>query len=179
MTFRARMLVLLISVPVILLIVVGGVLSRAMPRTESYQHLRVFDDVVSLVMNNYVEQVETEKIMTGAMQGLAEGLDADSAWLTPAEVATLTKQPAGSKGTIGVELTRQVLPARHRRARWLASRTRRSQDRRFRPRHRRQADARDVGLRGNGAPQRRAGEQSEAHGDPRQRGRAARRRGRP
>ena len=107
MTFRARMLVLLISVPVILLVVVGGVLSRAMPRTDSYQHLRVFDDVVSLVMNNYVEQVETDKIMNGAMRGLAEGLDPDCAWLTPDEVAKVTKQSAGPKGSIGVELTRQ------------------------------------------------------------------------
>jgi carboxyl-terminal processing protease len=106
MTFRARLLVMLISVPVILLVVVGGVLSRTMPAADSYQHLRVFDDVVTLVMNNYVEQVETDKIMNGAMRGLAEGLDPDCAWLTTAEVAKLGKGGT-PKGTIGVELTRQ------------------------------------------------------------------------
>jgi carboxyl-terminal processing protease len=106
MTFRARLLVLLISVPVILLVVVGGVLSRTMPAAESYQHLRVFDDVVTLVMNNYVEQVEADKIMNGAMRGLAEGLDPDCAWLTAAEVAKVGKGST-PKGTIGVELTRQ------------------------------------------------------------------------
>jgi carboxyl-terminal processing protease len=106
MTSRARLLVLLISVPLILLVVVGGVLSRTMPAADSYQHLRVFDDVVSLVMNNYVEQVEADKIMNGAMRGLAEGLDPDCAWLTAAEVTTLGKG-AAAKGSIGVELTRQ------------------------------------------------------------------------
>jgi carboxyl-terminal processing protease len=106
MTFRARLLVMLISVPVILLVVVGGVLSRTIPAADSYQHLRVFDDVVTLVMNNYVEQVETDKIMNGAMRGLAEGLDPDCAWLTTAEVAKLGKGGT-PKGTIGVELTRQ------------------------------------------------------------------------
>ena len=105
MTARARLLVLLFSVPLILLVVVGGVLSGRMPATESYQHLRVFDDVVSLVMNNYVEQVEADKIMSGAMRGLAEGLDPDCAWLPAAEVAKIGK--GGPKGSIGVELTRQ------------------------------------------------------------------------
>jgi carboxyl-terminal processing protease len=106
MTSRARLLVLLVSVPLILLVVVGGVLSRAMPAADSYQHLRVFDDVVSLVMNNYVEQVEADKIMNGAMRGLAEGLDPDCAWLPAAEVVKLGKGGA-PKGSIGVELTRQ------------------------------------------------------------------------
>jgi carboxyl-terminal processing protease len=106
MTSRARLLVLLVSVPLILLVVVGGVLSRTMPAADSYQHLRVFDDVVSLVMNNYVEQVEADKIMNGAMRGLAEGLDPDCAWLPSTEVAKLGKGGA-PKGSIGVELTRQ------------------------------------------------------------------------
>src|ERR1044072_3683008 len=106
MTSRARLVVLLISVPVILLVVVGGVMSRTMPATDSYQHLRVFDDVVSLVMNNYVEQVEADKIMNGAMRGLAEGLDPDCAWLTSADVAKLGQGNA-PKASIGVELTRQ------------------------------------------------------------------------
>ena len=35
MTFRARLLVMLISVPVILLEVVGGVLSRNIPAADS------------------------------------------------------------------------------------------------------------------------------------------------
>lgn len=109
MTSRARLVVLLVSVPLILLVLVGGVLSRTMPprnENDSYQHLRVFDDVVSLVMNNYVEQVESDKIMSGAMRGLAEGLDPDCAWLTSADVAKLGKGN-GPKASIGIELTRQ------------------------------------------------------------------------
>ena len=109
MTSRARLVVLLVSVPLILLVLVGGVLSRTMPprnENDSYQHLRVFDDVVSLVMNNYVEQVESDKIMSGAMRGLAEGLDPDCAWLTSADVAKLGKGNA-PKTSIGIELTRQ------------------------------------------------------------------------
>ncbi len=78
MTSRSRLIVLLISTPVILLVVVGGVLSRAMGREESYGPMKTFDEVVTLILNNYVESVEPDRIMHGAMRGLAEGLDADS-----------------------------------------------------------------------------------------------------
>ena len=41
----------------------------------------MFEDVVSLVLNNYVEEVKVDRAMEGAMQGLADGLDPDSAYL--------------------------------------------------------------------------------------------------
>ncbi len=107
MTSRSRLIVLLISTPVILLVVVGGVLSRAMGREESYGPMKTFDEVVTLILNNYVETVEPDRIMHGAMRGLAEGLDADSAWLTPEETTSVLRKTADPKGGIGVELTRQ------------------------------------------------------------------------
>jgi formylglycine-generating enzyme required for sulfatase activity len=42
----------------------------------------VFQDVVSLIMSNYVEQPNLDSVMRGAMRGLAENLDSDSAFLT-------------------------------------------------------------------------------------------------
>jgi carboxyl-terminal processing protease len=107
MTSRARLSVLLISFAIIVFVVVGGFLNRAVAREDSYQHLRVFDDAVSLILNNYVETVDPDKIMAGAMRGLAEGLDPDCAWLTPAEVTKVAKRTPPASGTIGVELTRQ------------------------------------------------------------------------
>ena len=101
MTSRSRLIVLLISTPVILLVVVGGVLSRAMGREESYGPMKTFDEVVTLILNNYVESVEPDRIMHGAMRGLAEGLDADSAWLTPEEATSVLRKTADPKGGIG------------------------------------------------------------------------------
>jgi carboxyl-terminal processing protease len=107
MTSRTRLLVLAISTPVIAFAVIGGFLGQAMTRDDTYQHLRVFEDVVSLVLNNYVEKVDVNRAMKGAMHGLADGLDADSAYLTPALVkAVEANQPAGAAG-VGLELTRQ------------------------------------------------------------------------
>ena len=71
MTSKTRLSVLLLSTPVLAFVVVGGLMGHASARTgdETYQHLRVFQDVVSLVLNNYVEEVKVDRAMEGAMKG--------------------------------------------------------------------------------------------------------------
>ncbi len=107
MNSRVRLAVLLVSAPIVLLVAIGGFLGKASARDDSYQHLRVFEDVVSLILNNYVEGVNSDRIMKGAMEGLAEGLDPDSAYLTPAQVTTMMRPDSLPKGGVGLELTRQ------------------------------------------------------------------------
>jgi carboxyl-terminal processing protease len=108
MTTKTRLSLLLISTPVLAFVVLGGLLGRASTGDEKLQHLRVFEDVVSLIMNNYVEEVKVDRVMDGAMRGLADGLDPDSAYLDSkllkAAEAGVTAQAAGD---VGVELTRQ------------------------------------------------------------------------
>lgn len=107
MTPKTRLTVLLVSTPIIGLVLLGGFLNRVMAGQDTYPPLRTFEEVVSLVLSNYVEKVDNGRIMQGALQGLAEGLDADSAWLTPAQAATASRAAGPAKGTVGVELTRQ------------------------------------------------------------------------
>jgi len=76
-------------------------------KDDTLQHLRVFEDVVSLVVNNYVEEVDVKQAMRGAMRGLADGLDADSAFLTPELVKTYEGSATPGAADIGVELVRQ------------------------------------------------------------------------
>lgn len=107
MKVRGRVLVLAISIPVIAFAVIGGFMGKAMAREDSYQYLKIFEDVVSLIMNNYVEEVNVDKVMHGAMHGLADGLDPDSAYLDAAQVKTLDKGEATGTAQPGLELTRQ------------------------------------------------------------------------
>ena len=108
MTSRTRLWVLLISTPVIAFTLIGGYLGQAMAaKDDTLQHLRVFEDVVSLVLNNYVEEVDVKQAMRGAMRGLADGLDADSAFLTPELVKTFESNTNPGAADIGVELVRQ------------------------------------------------------------------------
>jgi len=109
MSLKTRLSVLLISTPVLAFVLVGGLLGMTPSATsdESIQHLRVFDDVVQLVMRNYVAEVKPEQAMEGAMRGLADGLDPDSAYLTPQMVRAVEADEAAPDGDVGIELTRQ------------------------------------------------------------------------
>ena len=106
MTSRTRLWVLLVSTPVIAFTLIGGYLGQAMVRDDTVRHLRIFEDVIDLVMENYVEDVDVKKAMRGAMRGLADGLDFDSAFLPPELVKTYNDAEAPS-AEVGVELVRQ------------------------------------------------------------------------
>jgi carboxyl-terminal processing protease len=109
MTLKTRLSVLLLSTPALLFVVVGGLMGNVLtPRgDEAFTHLRVFDDVVTLVLGNYVEEVKIDRAMEGALKGLAEGLDPDSAYLNPQQVAEIQSGVALPDGDVGLELTRQ------------------------------------------------------------------------
>jgi carboxyl-terminal processing protease len=107
MTSRTRLIVLSISAPVIVFTIVGAFLGKVLAREDTYQHLRIFDDVVSLITEKYVEQVNVDKVMHGGMRGLAEGLDPDSAYLSPQEVKQAETGGALPAGDVGLDLTRQ------------------------------------------------------------------------
>jgi carboxyl-terminal processing protease len=72
-----------------------------------YQHLKIFDDVVTMISSQYVEEVNIDKVMNGAMHGLADGLDPDSAYLTPAQVKQVEAGTPLPPAGVGLELTRQ------------------------------------------------------------------------
>jgi carboxyl-terminal processing protease len=107
MTDRTRFVVLIVTAPILAYTLVGGFLSQVVAREGTYRHLRVFEDVVSLVTSNYVEPVDPERIMQGALWGLAEGLDPDSSYLTPDEVSQYEAPAASGEVGVGLELTRQ------------------------------------------------------------------------
>src|SRR5262249_55373064 len=104
---RARFVVMSISVPIIVFAIVGGFLGKVVAQKETYQHLKIFDDVVGLISSSYVEEANLDKVMRGAMRGLAEGLDPDSAYLTPEQVGQVESGAAPPPGGVVLELTRQ------------------------------------------------------------------------
>jgi carboxyl-terminal processing protease len=107
MSSRTRRLVLLVSAPIVVFVLVGGFLSQVIAREDTYQHLKVFDDVVGLITKNYVEEVDIDRVMGGAMLGLADSLDPDSTYLTPEQVAVVEEDEALPAGDVGLDFTRQ------------------------------------------------------------------------
>ena len=108
MSSRTRLIVMSISAPVIAFAIVGGFLGKVMAREDTYQHLKIFDDVVSLISSNYVEEVEHR-------QGDARR-DA-RAGRRPRSGQRVSRRPTGQAGRepatplppgdVGLELTRQ------------------------------------------------------------------------
>ena len=98
----------MISAPVIAFAVIGGFLGNVMARgDDTYAHLKVFQDVVSLIMSNYVEQPNLDSVMRGAMRGLADNLDSDSAFLTAPMVRQVEGGDQPGPADVGLELTHQ------------------------------------------------------------------------
>jgi carboxyl-terminal processing protease len=107
MTSRTRLWVLAVSTPVIAFALIGGYLGNVIARDETYQHLRIFQDVMSLVVDNYVEPVDVRQVMRGAMRGLADGLDPDSAYLTAELAKAYESNASPGAADVGVDVWRQ------------------------------------------------------------------------
>lgn len=107
MTSRTRRIVLWLSAPVVVFAVLGGFLSKATAREETYQHLKVYEEVVQLISNQYVEKVDGDKVMLGALTGLADSLDPDSAFLSSDQVKQVEANAPLPTGDVGLDLTRQ------------------------------------------------------------------------
>jgi carboxyl-terminal processing protease len=107
MSSRTRRIVLWVTAPVIAFAIVGGFLTRVMADDDPYPVLKIFGDVEALIINNYVEKVDVDKVMTGAMHGLADSLDPDSAYLTPDQVKLVEGNTPMPAGDVGIDFTRQ------------------------------------------------------------------------
>lgn len=108
MKSRGRLIVLGVSIPVIAFAVIGGFMSRAYAQKDAtFVPLRIFGEVLGLIMSNYVEDVNVDRVMQGAMHGLADGLDPDSAFLTVEQVKGYAGNDKPRANETGLELTRQ------------------------------------------------------------------------
>jgi carboxyl-terminal processing protease len=106
MTARTRLWVLVVSTPVIAFTLIGGYMGQAMTRDETLRSLRTFEDVMQLVVDHYVENVDVRKAMRGAMRGLTDGLDVDSAFLGPDLVKAFESKDAQPPAETGIDLAR-------------------------------------------------------------------------
>src|SRR5437764_15043129 len=100
MSSRTRFIVMTISAPVVAFAIVGGFLGKVLAREDTYQHLKVFDDVIGLITSNYVEKVNVDKVMHGAMRSLADALDPDSSYLSAEEVRSDVNNQAQAAGDV-------------------------------------------------------------------------------
>src|SRR5512136_2768729 len=70
-----------------------------------YKNLKTFNEVLDMVQKNYVEQVESKKLIEGAINGMMKSLDPHSAYMTSEMYKELEVETRGSFGGIGIEIT--------------------------------------------------------------------------
>jgi carboxyl-terminal processing protease len=93
MSIRSKLTLITLSVFIAVYSIVGGLLSnssnpwvKAIADPGPYPQLRIFEEVVRHVVNDYVEKPDLEKVRIGALRGLTEALDPYSAYLLPQQV---------------------------------------------------------------------------------------------
>jgi len=82
----ARSIPLILSVSLALFLIGGGLAVNVGAEENSYHQVVVFSEVLSLVLDNYVDPLEAQKLLHGAYEGMLAGLDAHGAYLTPQEL---------------------------------------------------------------------------------------------
>ena len=70
-----------------------------------YENLQIFSDVLDIVKENYVQEVESEELVEGAISGMLRTLDPHSSYLNPDAYRELQVETKGSFGGIGIEIT--------------------------------------------------------------------------
>ena len=72
---------------------------------QDYESLEAFSNILSIVKKNYVEDVETKALVSGAINGMLNSLDPHSAFLTPELYKDLQSDTQGRFGGLGIEIT--------------------------------------------------------------------------
>jgi carboxyl-terminal processing protease len=72
---------------------------------QDYESLESFSNILSIVRKNYVEEVDTKTLVSGAINGMLHSLDPHSAYLTPDLYKELQSDTQGRFGGLGIEIT--------------------------------------------------------------------------
>lgn len=72
---------------------------------DTYKYLETFANVLSLLEKNYVEEMDVEQVIQGAIKGMLASLDPHSSYLKPESFQDLQIETQGSFSGIGIEIT--------------------------------------------------------------------------
>lgn len=94
------------SLLVVLTLSLGGtVASKSTDGSATYEQLRLFTEVLSIVQNQYVDEVPPKELIYSAIKGTLRGLDPHSSFLDPDSYKDMQVETSGSFGGLGIEIT--------------------------------------------------------------------------
>ncbi|OGK88155.1 MAG: hypothetical protein A2X51_11965 [Candidatus Rokubacteria bacterium GWC2_70_24] len=90
---------------VLTLSVGGGVASKGNDQAATYENLRLFTEVLSIVQSQYVDEVAAKDIIYSAIKGTLRGLDPHSSFLDAEMYREMQVETSGVFGGLGIEIT--------------------------------------------------------------------------
>ncbi|MDD3905347.1 MAG: S41 family peptidase [Candidatus Omnitrophica bacterium] len=93
---------------ILLLAIASTAIAASGDKTQEgdlYKELELFADAVSFVKSDYAEEVDSKKLMYGAMRGMLASLDDYSEFMDPEEYAELKSETKGEFCGIGIEIS--------------------------------------------------------------------------
>lgn len=72
---------------------------------NDYESLELFTDVLAIVKKSYVEEVDTKKLVYGAINGMLSALDPHSSFMPPETYKDLKIDTKGEFGGLGIEIS--------------------------------------------------------------------------
>jgi len=108
MSAKIRIAVVMLSAGIACYAIAGGFpWDRGVSaKGNQWAQLRIFDEVLYHINKDYVDEPDMERVRTGALRGLADGLDPYSAYLTPAQVADFKPVEPGMREVGGMALSK-------------------------------------------------------------------------
>src|SRR5574341_2565288 len=88
-----------------LLIISGGGRHEVTAVEDSYERLKVFTEVLSLIQANYVDETQPRDLIYGGIKGMLETLDPHSSFMPPDIFKEMQVETQGSFGGLGIEIT--------------------------------------------------------------------------
>lgn len=76
-------------------------------RKTRFEKLELFNKVLFLVESQYYRQVDTEKLMMGAIKGMMDTLDPHSTFLAKKDFVKMKEETQGEFGGVGIEVTQK------------------------------------------------------------------------
>lgn len=83
----------------------GGLASKGVDTGSTYENLKLFTEVLSVIQNQYVEEIEPQKLLQGAVRGMVGSLDPNSSYLDKESFKEFQVDTSGSFGGLGIEIT--------------------------------------------------------------------------
>ena len=72
---------------------------------SDYESIELFTDVMAIVKKSYVEEVDTKKLVYGAINGMLSSLDPHSSFMPPDTYKEMKIDTKGAFGGLGIEIT--------------------------------------------------------------------------